>query len=394
MQVLVVDPDRSQQLLLGALAIRLGHEVLYAADGTAAMQMLENSTVSILICNMDLPELSGIFVTRAIRERPFDRYVYLILYTGREPDSAYHEALQAGADDFMAVPVRSRTLDLRLKAAERVLRYDDNLRATRLRLEKANIEITQGLQEANRAQLRLLPQTDADYGNLSVDALFRPANFVSGDMLGVFRINDNCLGFYALDVAGHGVRSAFRAVTLSHTITSQVFLDVVGGVRPWASGRVFLPHRLAEHLNARFVDELDTDDYFSLMCGVVDLGQREVVICQAGHPRGLIVRQCGETAWLGQGGYPVGLLSDAEFVSERVPFEPGDSLVIYSDGISEAARADGTEFGEHNIANTCIEAVASGADIRASMEIALEAWVTSTRFNDDLSLLVVSSGRT
>ncbi|WP_196259919.1 fused response regulator/phosphatase [Pelagibacterium limicola] len=392
MQLLVVEPDHSQQALLGAMASQMGHEATFVRTGEEALGVIEDEPASTLLCNMDLPEMSGLDLMHLLRQRSYDRYLYAILFTGRDPDVAYLDALTAGADDFMATPIRRRTLDVRLQVAERVLRYDDRLRATRLRLEKANSEITQGLQEASRAQARLLPAPGRIPGDFKVDLLFRPANFVSGDMLGTIAINNACMGFYAVDVAGHGMRSALRAVTLSHTITNQLFLDTVGSARPWAPGRRFVPDRLAALLNERFVEELDTDDYFSLMCGIVDLEAGEAIVCQAGHPRAMIMRQGGAIEWIGQGGYPVGLLSDAQFVSERTVFRPGDHLVIFSDGISEAESPTGEPFGEANLARTCAAAVKDGAPLSSAVEHALETWVAAERFQDDVSLLIVSAG--
>lgn len=134
------------------------------------------------------------------------------------------------------------------------------------------------------------------------------------------------------------------------------------------------------------MDELETELYFTMFLAVVDLQSGAVEMAQAGHPHPIILRADGKIEQDGPGGLPVGLISGAEITPFQTNLEPGDRLIILSDGVTECPDASGEMLGEEGLS----ELVTSLAG--QSVETMLEALVWQlgefaggSRFPDDVS---------
>lgn len=124
LKVLAVEDDPVARRVLHQAIRNLDHEVLLAEDGEQALAVLEREPVRVVVSDWMMPKLDGLELCRRIRARTGADYVYFILLTGRTPDSANQgEAGDAGVDDFLTKPLVSTELWMRLRVAERILRY-------------------------------------------------------------------------------------------------------------------------------------------------------------------------------------------------------------------------------------------------------------------------------
>ena len=123
MRIVIADDDAVALELLGAALAHFGHEVDAVGDGAAALEILRRGEHQAVICDWEMPGLSGPDLCRALRRDAGSGYVYAILLTGRDADAdeGVVEGLDAGADDFIVKPFKPRELAVRLKAAERIL---------------------------------------------------------------------------------------------------------------------------------------------------------------------------------------------------------------------------------------------------------------------------------
>lgn len=391
MQVIIADDDESQRIYLAGLVRQQGFEPVAVGSGDAVLEHLSASDCCLVICDIEMPGMDGLQTTRSIRSNHFERYVYVLLVTSRTAAEDLIEGLEAGADDFMAKPVRPPVLRVRLAGAARLVRYDQELRRSRTDLERTLTLVRQDLEAAAQAQRRLLPPESLTTGSVRASSAFRASGQVSGDMFGYCSLGEGILGLYSADVAGHGVRAGLMAVTLGHMLTPPAFADHIGGQRPWSPTRAFHPARIPTVLNERFCDELSVEDYFALTVAVIDANAGRLSICQAGQPRPLLIRHDGSSTFLGDGGYPVGLLASATFETEHHDISSGDKLLIYSDGLSEAEGTGGVPFGESGIAASVREALLAKEDLRTHLLASVERWTGSTSLSDDLSLILVDT---
>ena len=154
-----------------------------------------------------------------------------------------------------------------------------------------------------------------------------------------------------------------------------------------------LDARLAQDTDDRFEDDIDieeieTDLYFTLALAYLDLTTGAVQMVQAGHPHPAVLRPDGAVTWVGEGGMPIGLLEEAQFDSVTFHLEPGDRLMLYSDGITECENRAGEEFGEDGLAALLRRtAEDQGEALLETIVTAVQDFAGRTEFADDVSLV-------
>lgn len=124
MKILAVEDDLVARKILVQALHRLGHEVAEASDGTEALRTLEGQPARVIVSDWLMPAMDGLELCRRIRGQVNAEYTYFILLTSRTADHAnQREAIEAGVDDFLTKPLDLQELWMRLRVAERILRY-------------------------------------------------------------------------------------------------------------------------------------------------------------------------------------------------------------------------------------------------------------------------------
>ncbi|HAF53529.1 MAG TPA: response regulator [Leclercia adecarboxylata] len=341
--VLIVEDSPVYRRLLARMLAQWGYTVSEAENGVAALDILANQPVSLVISDWEMPEMDGLSLCREIRSRQFGHYVYVILLTAREAPDDLTLGFDAGADDFLSKPVEQSELRARLHAGARVLSLESTLAARNARLSEALRQIEQDLEVAARIQQSVLPAHQQRHQDYFSDWIFLPSAWVSGDIFNVFPL-DNHLGFYCVDVSGHGVGAAMMSLAVArqflHGRAVERFLFT-------ADNEVASPAEVVRILNGRFCsDEVEIVSYFTMIYGVIDLATGEGRLCQAGHPTPFIVTQEGEARTVGNGGAPVGLMPDLCWTDVNFSLAAGERLCLFSDGITECENLVGEQFGQ------------------------------------------------
>ena len=129
MKILAVEDDPVARAVLRKALQKLGHEVIEAKDGQEAWALMEAEPVRVIVSDWMMPNLSGLELCRKLRARSGSEYVYFILITANSADSANRiEAADAGVDDFLSKPLNVEELWMRLRVAERILRFATQVR--------------------------------------------------------------------------------------------------------------------------------------------------------------------------------------------------------------------------------------------------------------------------
>lgn len=341
--VLIVEDSLVYRRLLSRMLTQWGYIVSEAENGVAALAILENQPVSLVISDWEMPEMNGLTLCREVRRRQFGHYVYLILLTARENPGDLTQGFAAGADDFLSKPVEQSELRARLHAGARILSLEADLAARNTRLSEALRQIEQDLELAARIQQSVLPAHQLCYQGFFSDWIFLPSAWVSGDIFNVFPLGEH-LGFYCVDVSGHGVGAAMMSLAVArqflHGRAVERFLFS-------ADNQPASPAEVVQILNGRFCsDEAEIVRYFTLIYGVIDLTTGEGKLCQAGHPTPFIVTVDGSVRSAGSGGAPVGLINHLSWADVSFSLAPGERLCLFSDGITECENRSGEQFGE------------------------------------------------
>ena len=339
-RVLVVDDSKMQRRILSAQLARSGYEVMEADSAEQALALCEQVEPDIVLSDWMMDGMSGVDFCRAFRQMKRAGYGYFILLTSKTEKNDVAEGLDSGADDFLAKPVNGAELRARLSAGERILRMEKELKDKNRLLHSAQEAIERDLSEARKLQQSLVKERHRSFGAAEVSLLLRPSGHVGGDLVGFFPINARRVGLYGIDVSGHGITSALMTARLA---------GYLSGSSPEQNIALFLteygiydgrdPAELAAYLNQLVLDEMQTENYFTLIYADVDLISGEVAMVQAGHPHPVLQRADGNVEYLGDGGMPVGLLPGAEYETFRTVLAPGDRELCpkVGDGCHQAA---------------------------------------------------------
>ena len=380
--VVVADDDALQRAYTSAVLRKLGYAPVEAANGTEALDLIRGGAAQILVCDLDMPGIDGHELAREVRRDPGDTYIHILMLTAQNQGHERERALEAGVDDFMAKPLDTASLTARMRSADRLLQRERQL-ATRNRvLAEAKEQIEADLRAAADAQRRLLPAAHARVGGCAFHSAFMPSHIMSGDMFGYFPLGDGLTGFYAVDVAGHGVHASLMSVALGHLLTADYFRGHVFD----AEGNPD-PAELVRALNARFYTE-DGTEYFTMFAGIVDATSDTLHFCQAGYPSPCIMTHSGACRRVGDGGFPVALISSASFESGAISLREGEFLALSSDGATEAEDPAGTAFGDEGLAQVFKASAAEPEAITGKLVDALTRWRATRPLDDDLTVLV------
>jgi serine phosphatase RsbU (regulator of sigma subunit) len=207
--------------------------------------------------------------------------------------------------------------------------------------------------------------------------LFRPSSLIAGDTYNVVRRNDGAVGFFQVDVAGHGAPAALVSVACHHALSQAILTRTQGTPL----------EEIAGQMNDQWPEDLP---YFTMILGEIDSRSQRASIIQAGHPSPLVIRSHGAIEVIGDGGFPVGMIPSASY--ERIEFDlgPGDRLLIYSDGLVEAEGQGGEQFSDARLRKLVLDAAAEPSPILLDrLDHVLRNWRGSETLDDDLSVLML-----
>ncbi|CAN1560746.1 RsbU Serine phosphatase RsbU, regulator of sigma subunit [Paracoccaceae bacterium] len=396
-RVLVVDDSRAQRHMLSMHLRRWGYEVTECEDAMTALRVCEGAEVDIIISDWMMPGMTGLEFCRKFRDMGREAYGYFVLLTSKSEKTEIADGLEAGADDFLTKPVSSNELRARLRAGERMLAMQSEVLAknkviasTLVELQKLYDSLDRDLIEARKLQQTLIRDRVRDYGWSRASLLLRNSGRVGGDLVGSFEADKNRVVVYSIDVSGHGIASAMMTARLAGFLTGSSPDQNLAFDRGLVGQQVLLtPDAVAEKFNRLMLEEIQAEQYFTMVFAVIDRVTGQASMVQAGHPHPMLIRASGEVVQLGDGGLPIGLIPDAAYERFEVTLRPGDRLVMVSDGLTECPLPDGQDFGVEGLTQSLTQSThLSGADLLEALVWDLTRQSGSDSFPDDISGVV------
>ncbi len=396
--VLVVDDSRAQRHILSMQLRRWGYRVTECEGAAEALVLCDGNDVDIIISDWMMPGMTGLEFCRAFRGLVRESYGYFVLLTSKSEKTEVADGLEAGADDFLTKPVASNELRARLRAGERMLAMQAEVLAknkviasTLLELQKLYDSLDRDLIEARKLQQTLVRDRVRDYGWAQAALLLRNSGRVGGDLVGSFKVDDRRMAIYSIDVSGHGVASAMMTARLAGFLTGSSPEQNLAYGRDLVGRQSLLPpEAVAERFNRLMLEEIQAEQYFTMVFAVMDRGTGILSLVQAGHPHPMLLRPSGEVLRLGNGGLPIGLIPDAPYERVDVPLRPGDRVVLVSDGFTECPLPNGQDFGEDGLIHSLTQSAhLSGIDLLEALVWDLTSQSGSDSFPDDVSGVVL-----
>jgi sigma-B regulation protein RsbU (phosphoserine phosphatase) len=246
---------------------------------------------------------------------------------------------------------------------------DQELRA----LEK-ELELSQVIQRA------LLPRHPPAINGIDTAGFSRPASIVGGDYFDFVRFKDGSHGFIVADVSGHGV-SAGMLMTSLQTAFQTLAPDTKS------------PVEVLQRLNRLYLHNINFTTFVTIFFGQYEPSSRLFTYANAGHNSGYLYRSADQhEEWLHATGPAIGLMEGYSVRTEEVQLHPGDHLVLYTDGVTEAVNQDDEPFGEDRLAEAVRKSAGRPAEAMVQAILSAITLFMGTRdFADDATLVVLKA---
>lgn len=202
--------------------------------------------------------------------------------------------------------------------------------------EQALLRMEEELRVAYEIQMHLLPKEAPQLAGCDIAGKSIPAKEVGGDYYDFIPISDHQLAICLGDVSGKGMPAALLMANLQATVRGQTLSGNSCGDCVQQSNRLLF-------------QSTDIQKFATLFYGILDTEKNEMHYANAGHDNPFLFSRNGEVRRLGTGGTVLGFMEDASYEDEVVQCNPGDLLVVYSDGVTDAMDADENEFGEERL---------------------------------------------
>jgi len=240
---------------------------------------------------------------------------------------------------------------------------------------------------ASSIQGMILPSVFPQMPGLDIDAFYRPAQKIGGDLYDVFKVDDNRVGFAIADVSGKGVPASLLMAICQTNLRHFA--------REFDS-----PAEILRQMNREMTPEMRQDMFITLIYAVLDVKKGELTMARAGHELLLLVHNDpkangdARTELVGAEGMAIGMVPSEIFdmvIEDRViPFGPGDTAVFYTDGITEASNREGAEFSDKRLSEVALSLRERGAKaINEGVVSTVERFTGGSMFMDDLTLITV-----
>jgi len=302
------------------------------------------------------------------RVQAVDALLPVIVMTGWGSVDLAVEAMRRGVRDFVQKPWDN---------AQLLTTLHKEIEAGRARRREEAAERRE-LSEALKIQQRLLPQQVPEIEGWELAVSWQPANGVGGDCFDMIRLGDTRLAISIADVVGKGIPAALLMSNLQ------------AAVRAFASEAVE-PQALCHQVNRILCGNIAEGRFISFFYSVLDAPTGVMTYTNAGHYLPMLVRADGTVERLGAGGPVLGVLSDAEYEQAHVGIGPGDRLVMFTDGLTEARSAADEEFGEERLLDAAVAHRACSAPALQARLADSVATFTGGRLQDDATLIVLAA---
>ncbi|MDB6055584.1 MAG: serine phosphatase [Verrucomicrobiales bacterium] len=331
-KILVIDDDKANRDLLARRLRNQGHKVFTSGSATEALKQITPDAFDILLVDVVMPGLSGIDFLMKLKEDDELRHIPIILISGMDDWDVLIQCIEQGAEDYLTKPFDPVLLKARIGSCLEKKYLRDQEHRVMLALKKSQERLAGELNEAARYVRSLLPLPLRT--GVLIDHHLVPSSQLGGDAYGYHWVDNTHLCIYLIDICGHGVGAALLSSSIvnvlrAHSLPAN-FLD---------------PAAILSALNLSFPMDQHNNMYFTAWYGVFDSRRNILSFASGGHPPALLVQKKDETVVstpLTTRGPVVGGFPESKFSNSETRIEAGDHLYVFSDGVYEIQRPDGS----------------------------------------------------
>jgi len=331
-RILIVDDVKANVDVL-VHALRDEYKLAVALDGEAALRSVDKAVPDLVLLDIMMPGIDGYEVCRRLRAAEATRGVPVMFLSALEDVANKTRGFEVGGNDYLTKPFEMLEVKARVRSLLEAKLYADAVREAAARDLRIAREIQMGILPTDlAASTRGLP--------LEIAAAIEPARQVGGDLYEVLRASDDRVVVALGDVSGKGIpASLFMAVAI--TVLRTLARDLTD------------PAEILRRLSDELADRNPRGMFVTIQCLVFDFAAGRVSIAGAGHHE-LAILSPGQAPRLAypSTGLPAGLMPGNSIQSESIALSPGDTFVLFSDGVSEAMNAADDFFGDDRLVAT------------------------------------------
>ena len=381
-KILSVDDEMDLELLLTQYfrrKIKKGeYDFRFAHNGLEALTMLlKEKDFDIILSDINMPEMDGLTLLTKINEMQ-NPALKCIMVSAYGDMGNIRQAMNNGAFDFATKPIDLDDLSLTIEKAIEQITYIKTMQKEHNQLEsiKGDLAVAREIQQAILP--RVFPPFPENVGELDIAALMNAAKDVGGDFYDFFRIDDNRIGFVIADVSGKGVPAAiFMAV-------SRTLIRATGI-------RGVIPSECITYSNGLLAKESANNMFVTVFYGIYNIKTGEVTYTNAGHNPPYLMKADGSIMQLPiSKDIVVGALDDFQFTEETLQLEHGDTLLLYTDGVTEAIDVNDEEYGEKRLEDTLKDVTQKSCQqIINTITDHVKTFTGEAEQSDDITLLAI-----
>src|SRR5688572_19778613 len=307
--ILVVDDTPANlQVLAGMLKDR-GYKVRPVPSGKLALLAAQRDPPDLILLDINMPEMNGYEVCERLKADDALKGIPIIFISALTEPLDKVKAFSTGGVDYLTKPFQMEELHARVETHLKLRRLQVELEEANTRLAEANGRMSRDLGAAAKIQETFLPRQAPRVPGVDFAWVYRPCDELAGDGLNVVPLGGGEVGLYVLDVSGHGVASALLSVTLSRLLSppSDPSSILTRGGDGGTRSAVTPPTEVAARLNRLFPFDPATEQFATLVYGVLDAATGEFRYASAGHPGPVHLPAGADPVILASQGFPIGL---------------------------------------------------------------------------------------
>ncbi|MGD8765229.1 MAG: SpoIIE family protein phosphatase [Desulfobacteraceae bacterium] len=366
--ILIVDDNPANVEILQMRLMANNYDVITATDGEMGLTMAREKLPDLILLDIMMPKMDGFEVCRQLRGDPTLPFMPIILVTAKTESKDVVAGLEAGGDEYLTKPVDHAALVARVKSMLRIKSLHDTV------LEQST-ELKKQLKTATKIQTLFWPEIPELEAGGHIWAVSIPASYVGGDLYDVIKLPDGSLLAYVADVSDKGVPAALIMAALSSKIRSESRIHNDIG-------------QLLSSINSSMYNLISEEGYFATIVIVrywPKSGKMQIAL--GGHLQPLWIVKDGLGDMPELNGVSLGITANANYEKKELTLSPGESILLYSDGLIEAENEEQELFGNERLIRFAKDK--KDRHIGEGLLDEIRKWRGNAIINDDLTMLEI-----
>ncbi|HVM48471.1 MAG TPA: fused response regulator/phosphatase [Candidatus Acidoferrum sp.] len=372
-RVLLVD-DTKANLDILVEGLKSDHKLSLALNGDMALQIAGRTPPDLVLLDIVMPGLDGYEVCRRLRQKPETAEVPIMFLSSLEEVQNKTRGFEAGANDYLTKPFDMLEVKARVRSLLKAKAYNDAIKE----------QIASELRVAREIQMGMLPHDFAAVEKayqIGLSAVLEPAREVGGDLYGLCAAAPDRLVLFLGDVSGKGIPASMfmvRAISLAQLLAREIAE----------------PERILARLNNELAADNPSGMFVTFLCGVFEPASGSLALANAGHCRPVLLPNTGAPRWaINNLGTALGFEPGLEFERTQLKLSPGDAVVFYTDGVSEAFNPQEECYGTERLLTDAAASTGQPAGaITSALLHKVRAFVAGAPQSDDIAILAMRRG--